>query len=204
MDSVDFDRLARSLVTQASRRRVLAGALSAALGSLVPPIGSLSVRADRKDGRGSDKPKGKGPDGGNGNGHGHGNGKPPPSNPCEGQADGACCAGNKGEHWCQGGSCVPVPSRGTITQCRGACGTGPERSVNVCGATMSCPFCTEPDGCRDNIFCDGIIGPFGIGSYCVLQTLEVCADTKHSKRQCPGSTQCCSTLGPQCVELRFP
>src|SRR5215212_8762961 len=105
MDSVDFDRLARSLVTEASRRRVLAGALSAALGSLVPPVGSLSVRADRKDGRGSDKPKGKGPDGGNGKGNSHGNGNLPPSNPCEGQADGACCAGNKGEHWCQGGSC---------------------------------------------------------------------------------------------------
>jgi hypothetical protein len=200
MDSVDFDRLARSLVTEASRRRVLAGALSAALGSLVSPIGSLSARADRKDGRGSDKPKDKDPDGGNG----HGNGNRPPSNPCEGQADGACCAGKKGEHWCQGGSCVPVPEQGTLTECRGACGTGPQRFITVCGATMSCPFCTEPDGCRDNIFCDGIIGPFGIGSYCVLQTLEVCADTKHSKRQCPGSTQCCSTLGSQCVELRVP
>src|SRR3954469_8130215 len=168
MDTVAFDRLGRSLVTEASRRRVLAGALSAALGSLVPPIGSLSVRAARKDGRGSDKPKGKGPDGGNGHSHGNGhrNGNPPPSNPCEGQADGACCAGNKGEHWCQGGSCMPVPEQGTITQCRGACGAGSGRLVTVCGATMSCPFCIDPEGCRDNIFCDGIIGPFGIGSYC--------------------------------------
>ena len=206
MDSVDFDRLARSLATEATRRRVLAGAFSAALGSLVPPIGSLSVRADSKDEPGRNKPKGEDPDGGNGNGNGngHGHGNPPPSNPCEGEADGACCAGKKGEHWCQSGSCEPVPSYGTITQCRGTCGTGPQRFVTVCGATMSCPFCTDPDGCRDYAFCEGIIGPFGTGSYCVTETGGVCSDTKHSKRQCPGSTQCCSTLGSQCVELRFP
>src|SRR5215216_414065 len=48
MDHADFDQLARSLVTHASRRRVLAGTLSAALGLLLPPAASPVVRADRK------------------------------------------------------------------------------------------------------------------------------------------------------------
>jgi hypothetical protein len=139
-----------------------------------------------------DKPKGKDPDGDNGN--------PPTSNRCKGKADGACCAGNKGEHWCQGGSCVAVPDYGTITQCRGACGTGPERSVTVCGATMSCPFCIDPDGCDDWAFCEGIMGPFGIGSYCVRETGFVCSEVTGA---CEGTAQCCPFV-PRCVELRFP
>jgi hypothetical protein len=197
MESVDFDRLARSLVTEASRRRVLAGALSAALGSLVSPISSRSVRADRKDGRGSDKTKGKDPDGDNG--HGHGN--PPTSNRCKGKADGACCAGNTGEHWCQGGSCVPVPEQGTITQCRGACAAGSERLVTVCGATMMCPDC-DAHTCRacGGNFCDGIMGPFGIGGYCVRETGFVCSS---STGECPANSQCCP-FAPRCVEVCVP
>jgi hypothetical protein len=31
----------------------------------------------------------------------------PPSNPCQGQADGTCCAGDTGKQWCQGGRAWP-------------------------------------------------------------------------------------------------
>src|SRR3954468_18918107 len=140
MDSADFDQLVRSLVTPASRRRLLAGALSATLGLLMPPAGGASVRADRKpqqhcakegqkvqpkkdccagliedaDGRCMTGPLG---------------------NPCQGQADGTCCAGDTGKQWCQGGACVAVPASGTLTQCRGACQfRGEARLVKVCGA----------------------------------------------------------------------
>src|SRR4051794_21306604 len=126
MDSADFDKLVRSLVTQASRRRIVAGALSATLGVLMPPAGGASVRADRQHrqpcAREGQKVQPKkdcctglieAADGRCTTG--------PPGNPCQGQADGTCCAGDTGKQWCLGGSCVAVPDYGTITQCRGAC-----------------------------------------------------------------------------------
>jgi hypothetical protein len=205
MDSADFDQLARSLATQVSRRRILAGALSAALGLLMPPAGGSLVRADRKhrqpcakDGQKAQPKKGcctgliEDADGRCTTG--------PPSNPCEGQADGTCCAGDTGQQWCQGGSCVAVPDYGTITQCRGACQfRGEERVVTVCGATMTCPGCDECGRACNHTACDGIIGAFDTGGYCVRGTDAVCTNGG-----CTPPAQCCTATAIGCVEVCVP
>ncbi len=205
MDSADFDQLARSLVTQVSRRRTLAGGLSAALGLLMPSAGGSSVRADRKhrqhcakEGQKVQPKKGcctgliEDADGRCATG--------PPGNPCEGQADGTCCAGDTGQRWCQGGSCEAVPDYGTIRQCRGACQfRGEQRVVTVCGATMECPGCDECRGACPPTACDGIIGAFGIGGYCVRGTGTVC-----SNGDCPSPAQCCTATSIGCVEVCVP
>jgi hypothetical protein len=205
MESADFDQLTRSLVTQASRRHILFGALSATLGLLMSPAGGASVRADRKPQQHCAKagqkvqPKkdcctGLIEDA-------HGRCTPGPSgNPCQGQANGTCCAGDTGKQWCQGGSCVAVPDYGTITQCRGACQfRGENRVVTVCGATMTCPGCDECRGACNNTACDGIIGPFGTGGYCVRGTGAVC-----SNGGCAAPAQCCSATAIGCVEVCVP
>jgi hypothetical protein len=205
MESADFDQLARSLVTQASRRGVLAGALSAGLGLLMPPIGSSSARANRKlrqhcakEGQ-KVQPKKGCCTGLIEDGDGRCT-RIPPGNPCQGQADGTCCAGDTGQQWCQDGSCVAVPDYGTITQCRGACQfRGEERLVTVCGATMTYPGCDECGRACNHTACDGIIGPFGTGGYCVRGTDTLCSDGG-----CAAPAQCCSATAIGCVELCIP
>src|SRR5436190_28834 len=59
MDSADFDQLARSLVTPASRRRILAGALSAMLGLRMRPAGAGPASGTTTQRRGASQSRGE-------------------------------------------------------------------------------------------------------------------------------------------------
>ena len=185
MESADFDRLARSLVRQGTRRRVLAGALSAALGLLLPPAGSTAVRADRKHRRHRKK-------------HRQHNAPKPDTSPRDtSPRDGTCPTGQKP---C-GDRCI------TEAECCGAedCPSGLRCCDGVCqeccGQDAHCAtgnLCTR-DWCRADGVCihepangyGGFCGPdSGNHSYCqdgqCLQCIE-------DGLRCSRTLECCGS-----------
>ena len=114
--------------------------------------------------------KGKGGKGGKGEGGKGGNGGNG-TNPCAGQPDRTCCAGDTGKQWCQGEACEAVPSdaRATLAECAGRCDyVNNPASHEVCGQPLSCPDCSDCQAAPNN--CDGGgtgSGPAGFGIYCV-------------------------------------
>ena len=177
MDASGFDHLAKSLSTPGTRRRLVRLLVAVPVaGSLLALLESEGLAANghqgHKGGKGHNGGKGgKGGKGGNAKGRkgkhrSHTSRTWTPSNPCAGQPDSTCCAGATGGQWCQGKKCRDVPTSGTITECRGACGVSGPRPVTVCGATMTCPECTEcPSPCQ--VCSEDVEGPWDTGSYCL-------------------------------------